>query len=109
MQVINLQELRPGMRVRIVEDPADIPYIDPGYKMVKWCGQVVTVLSVNDNSIEIEEDKGEGPEHQGGHWLWSDRAIECIIEESDYPDFDIASQREIFSFIFDIDEVSRCR
>lgn len=89
------------MRVRIVEDPADVPYVDPDFKMGKWCGQVVTVLSVYDDSIKIEEDAGEGPVEQGGHWFWYDGAIECIVEEeSDCPDFDVASQSEIFSVIF---------
>lgn len=98
--MIGSRELRPGMRVRIVEDQADVPYIDPDCKMGKWCGQVVTVLSVYDDSIQIEEDEGEGLK-KGGHWFWYDGAVECIVEEEpDYPDFDVASQSEIFSFIF---------
>lgn len=99
--MIDLRKLMPGMRVRIIEDPESVPYIDLEYKMKKWCGQVVTVLSVNDDSIQIEEDEGEGPEEQGGHWFWYNEAVECIVEEElNYPDFDIASQSEIFSFIF---------
>lgn len=100
MQVISLQKLRPGMRIRIVEDPTSVPHMDPGHKMEKWCGQVVTVLFISDDSIKIEEDEGEGPEYQGGHWLWYKEAIESIVEEEpNYPDFDIATQSEIFSFL----------
>lgn len=102
--MINSRELRPGMKVRIVKDPAGIPYIDPNCNMGKWCGQIVTVLSVSDDSIRIEEDEGEGPDYQGGHWFWYDGAVECIAEEEpNYPDFDVASKMRFSHLFLEID------
>nr|WP_325232897.1 hypothetical protein [uncultured Oscillibacter sp.] len=99
--MVDSRKLRPGMKVRIVGDPADVPHIDPDFKMGKWCGQIVTVLSVSEDSIKIVEDAGDGPEEQGGHWFWYDGAVECIAKkEPNYPDFDVASKNEILSFIF---------
>ncbi len=99
--MVDLRRISPGMRVKIVGTPDGIPHRDPTGKMDKWCGQVVTVYSVVGDHITIEEDSGDGPEHQGGPWFWWSGAIDHIVEDvPNYPDFDVASKDEVFSLIF---------
>jgi len=99
--VVDLRKISPGMKVKIVETPDRIPYRDPMGHMDKWCGQIVTVRSVVSDCITIEEDNGDGPGEQGGHWFWESRAIDHIVEDvPNYPDFDVASKDEVFSLIF---------
>ena len=80
--MVNLEELRHGMKIKIVDS---VPYI-PGYDN-PWLGRIVTVdalgmlPSVGEAAVTIMEDA------ESVHRIaLLQAAIECVIEDCDDPD-----------------------
>lgn len=96
--MVDVNTLRPGMKVKIVE------HWVPGCRqnrrgdMDKYLGTVATILRVEGDHALIEEDEGEYI-YQGGHWYWNSNCFECVVDDTQ-DDFEPSSENEIFSFIF---------
>lgn len=98
--MISVEGLYPGMKVRIVDILDESCWRDSYGKMDKWRGQTVTVSAVYGKYITIEDDAGEGPGYQDGHWQWPAAAIDCVVcGGPEDEDFDISSMDEIASLI----------
>lgn len=92
--MVPLEQLSPGMHVKIVDQWVPGCYQNDAGRMDKYLGQVVTVLEIRDDYILIEEDEKD----YFGHWYWNSRCLDCIMGE-EYEDFEPASNSEIFSLI----------
>lgn len=98
--MVRVEDLHPGMRVKIVDHLDAYCWRDENSQMDKWCGKIVTVSEVSDGYIIVEEDAGDGPEYQNGHWKWPERAIDMIVEDdTEDEDFEAASVDDILSLI----------
>lgn len=97
--MVPIEMLRPGMRVKIVDQWVRGCCSDPHGGMDKYLGKIVTVLNVKKLYACIEEDAGECPPQEGGHWYWSPQCFDYIVEDES-EDFEPASDREMLSFLF---------
>lgn len=97
--MVDVNTLRPGMKVKIVD------YWVPGClqnnqgKMDKYLGAVVTILRVKNGFAFIEEDEGERLYGTNSHWYWNSNCFDYIVDDTQ-DDFEPSSENEIFSFIF---------
>lgn len=98
--MVSLQELRPGMMVKIVDRWNPSCNRNSDGHMDKYLGKVVTILEVNNSYVLIDEDTGDGPRHQNGHWRWNANCIDCIVQgEREFDDFEPSTENEILSLI----------
>lgn len=69
-------------------------------EMDKFLGAIATILQIfGGDYATIEEDEGDCPFQEGGHWCWNAYCFDYIVEDSQ-DDFDASSENEILSFIF---------
>lgn len=79
--VVNIWELSPGMRVKVVdewEDPIDGAQNHSG-RMDRYLGTIMTVRKVSGDYVQMEEDRRD-PESFNDGWLWFAELLDCIIE-----------------------------
>ena len=74
--MVSLSELRPGIKVKIVDHWVPGCGENPEGRMDHWLGKIVTVQEVFDNFIDIEEDQGEFLRRG---WMWFPAAIDHIV------------------------------
>lgn len=98
--MVNIQDLRPGMRVKIVDEWTQNCNRNPDGRMDKYLGKIVTILEVLGGIAIIEEDTGDGPGHQNGHWKWNEYCFDYIVYgEDESEDFEAPTESEILSLI----------
>lgn len=92
--------LRTGDIIKIVDswDGVRGRYPASG-EMDKWLGEVVTVFTNCDEYITIQEDEGDGPDYQGGHWNWYSDMVECVADDAPDEEIQPPSDDEIFSLL----------
>ena len=78
--MVNVFDLMPGDRVRIVKKWPVGGKQNPRGGMDHWLGKVMTVRYVYDRSVKMMEDIGEW---QGNGWVWFENMIEKI-EDDEY-------------------------
>lgn len=95
--MVDINELQPGMRVKIVD--FWVPGCDqnPEGKMDKWLGKTMTVMSIVNSEYpcaKMEEDKNE---RSGFGWSWYAYSIDYIVEEECIEEsFTPADNMEVF-------------
>lgn len=97
--MVDIKMLRPGMKVKVVDQWPLACGFNHNRAMDKYLGQVVTVLEVNAVSVLIKEDEGEHPYSKGGHFRWNVRCLDHIVDggmEATAPTSNLAT----LSFIF---------
>ena len=78
--MVNIKELYPGCKVRIVDRWVPRCHQAPDGGMDRWLGAVMTVQEIPEGGFVImEEDAGDGPFWQGGHWRWFPAAIAEVL------------------------------
>lgn len=98
--MVNIQDISPGMRVKIVDKWIQNCNRNPDGLMDKYLGKIVTILEVLYDSAIIEEDTGDGPRHQEGHWRWNKYCFDYIVYDEDEPEnFEPPTESEILSLI----------
>lgn len=80
--MVDLKELKPGDRVKIVDEWTDMCMASSLGEMDHWLGKVMTVRSVNSVYAMMIEDEGECEGQYEGHWYWFEPAIDCIVSRS---------------------------
>lgn len=93
--MVNLEELHPGMRVRVTTDPKDtangVSWNDT--EMIRWEGKIMTVRVVESSYCQMEEDVEECQWQHG--WMWAPQWLELAEDDADADivadDFAIAS------------------
>lgn len=101
MTVKELQSLKPGMTVKIIDyidqnDPEECDKHNFASGMAKYLGMTVTVLKqLCPDHILIEEDDDCGL--RDGHWAWKNNMIEFAGEIE--PD-DTASDDDVLNVLF---------
>ena len=101
--MVDIHELSPGMRVKIIDRWGQNCNQNPDGCMDKYLGKIVTILEVlYDAAIAtIEEDTDDGPRHQEGHWRWNKYCFDYIVcDEDESEDFEPPTESEILSLIF---------
>jgi len=79
--MVDIKMLRPGMKVKVIDQwPADEGY---GYnrEMCRYLGQVVTVLEADTMSVLIKEDEGICPCLENGHFYWDAHLFGYIVAD----------------------------
>lgn len=104
--MVSVQQLHPGMRVKIVPHWVDGCHQNTYGRMDHYLGTIVTVQEIFNSDIyggyfTIEEDSGEF-EGQDGHWHWFGESVDCIIDELELPDFEVSADDELSSFLFSL-------
>lgn len=98
--MVDIQDLRPGMRVKIIDKWVQNCNQNQDGRMDKYLGKIVTILEVLYGSAIIKEDTGEGPRHQNGHWRWNKYCLDYIVcDEDEFEDFEASTDKEILSLI----------
>lgn len=97
--MVDIDDLKPGVKVKIVDAWNDSCGENSDGLMDKFLGQTVTVFQIRGRTILIEEDAGDCEFQQDGHWSWNCFCFDYIIDETYDEDFDISSESEILSFI----------
>ncbi len=98
--MVDIQELSPGMRVKIVDKWNQNCNRNPDGRMDKYLGKIVTILEVLYGAAIIEEDTDDGPSHQGGHWRWNEYCFDYIVyDEDESESFEPPTESEILSLI----------
>lgn len=82
--MVLMRYLRPGMKVRIVDEWNECCAQNSEGLMDRWLGQVMTVRQVNTADANMEEDQGELFD---GGWYWNSHCIAEIIQEE--PEIDL--------------------
>ena len=78
--MVDINELYPGCKVRIVNQWAPSCHQAPSGDMDRWLGGVMTVQEITSKGYVImEEDAGNGPAYQNGHWRWFPAAIAEVL------------------------------
>lgn len=86
--MVDLRQLSPGVKVKIVDEWCPGCLEEPWGKMNKYLGTIMTVKSVEfsdyvcDSYARMVEDIDDA-----GGWCWFSPAIEYVVEEDDV-DFD---------------------
>lgn len=94
--MVNIQCLSPGMKVKIVDEWSPNCHRNPDGNMDKYLGRIVTILEVLNDFATIEEDTGDGPRHQEGHWRWNKYCFDYIVcDEDESEDFEPPTESEI--------------
>ena len=85
--MVDIRDLYPGCKVRIVNQWAPSCHQAPSGDMDRWLGSVMTVQEITSKGYVImEEDAGNGPAYQNGHWRWFPAAIAEVL--GDIPPID---------------------
>lgn len=78
--MVDINELYPGCKVRIVNQWVPSCHQAPSGDMDRWLGSIMTVSAiVGGRTAIMEEDSGDGPAHQDGHWHWYPAAIAEVL------------------------------
>lgn len=78
--MVDIRDLYPGCKVRIVDRWVSGCHQAPSGDMNHWLGAVMTVQEIQPGGFVImEEDAGDGPTFQGGHWRWFPAAIAEVL------------------------------
>lgn len=85
--MVELEQLRPGMKVRIA-DRWDAGVPTPPPSMRKWFGQTIAVSDVDENYVVMEDN--------GKNYYWLTCDIDCIVSETAV-EFDEAEFLSLFS------------
>lgn len=90
--MVDLKELKPGDRVRIVNEWTNDCMQAISGAMDHWLGRVMTVGTVNSAYATMIEDAGECSSQYNGHWYWTAQAIDSIVSggearDDDEPEF----------------------
>lgn len=81
--MVNIQELEPGMNVKIVDEWTPDGECWEAAGMDKWLGQIMTIKQIHDDLyVTMEEDFGDSENHDR-HWHWPEPAIECIVYDDE--------------------------
>ena len=84
--MVEISELKPGMRVKIVDHWVPGCCENPDGAMDHWLGKIVTVLGANypddmyGPSVKIVEDRAEW---FGNGWCWFPKAIDYIVTDNE--------------------------
>lgn len=97
--MVNIDDLSPGMRLKIVDSWNSHSNENSEGLMDKYLGLIVTILKIDGRTIYIEEDSGDCEFQWGGHWAWNSYCFDYIVDSNE-PDFEPSSESEILSFIF---------
>lgn len=91
--MVDIHELEPGDKVQICNGFSEEALSRSDPRMLEYCGDIVTVLSVHtdagesDNYIFIEEDQGTrypeeyGPT-EGNCWYWYPSMLDRIVSKA---------------------------
>lgn len=95
-----MEILAVGTRVRI-KDTLSKGLVGRASQMQKFTGQYVTICEVMPQKgggclYYIEEDYGDGPALQNGHWLWDGEWFDVVDEE---PDIEPASSADLVKLL----------
>ena len=101
--VVNLKDLSPGMKVKIVDAWGTRCYVNSEGRMDRHLGTIVTIKWVSDVFACIEEDVGEGTYGDNKNWEWYPNTFDYIVG-NESPDIEPANESEIRSFIFENSE-----
>ena len=98
--MVRARDLKPGMRIKIVDDWTELCIYNPDGLMDHWLGQIVSVLRTEDTpdngtAIIIEEDVGEYECTKDGHWYWYESSIECIVGDANVDELEPANDDEL--------------
>lgn len=78
--MVRIEDLRPGLKVRIVDSRVD--GMNSRGEMDKWLGKIMTIYHVRDDgAIFMKEDEGEWMNGPLGGWSWSLNMIKEIVNE----------------------------
>ncbi len=105
--MVDLSDLRPGMKIKIVDHWGPGCYPSWDGRMDHWLGKIVTVLGVDEYpddvfgpSVHIVEDRAEG---LGNGWCWFPAAIDCIVQDEELlpkdHDFSPAADTDFLSIL----------
>ena len=81
--MVPLSELRPGIKVKIIDEWCGGCNQHNGGCMDKYLGSIVTILEVCSYSVKIEEDQDDADCQrcvQTG-WYWWPNAFDCIVSD----------------------------
>lgn len=102
--MVPLSELRPGMKVKIIDEWCDGCCQHSGGGMDKYLGDIVTILEVCAYSAKIEEDQDDADCRSCGQtgWYWWPNTFDCIVsdEAESAPDIDSIQDDMVLSFLF---------
>lgn len=90
--MVDLKELKPGDRVKIVNEWTNGCRQAVNGAMDHWLGRVMTVRTVNRVYATMIEDAGECSGQDNGHWYWTAPSIDSIVSggeahDDDEPEF----------------------
>lgn len=96
--------LAPGTKIKFKDrwPASDFDWWNSNGGMDLYLGKTVTFLEWVDQDKDrflIEEDEGECGWQKGGHWIWYLNIIECIEDEVEVTEFNVASEDDLFSFV----------
>ena len=78
--MVPMSDLRPGMKVKIVDHWVPGCCQNPDGLMDHWLGQIVTIRGVFDSFATIEEDTNDS---RLGGWAWHPSAIDHIVTDDE--------------------------
>lgn len=90
--MVNVFNLMPGDRVMIVTKWPPAGKQDPRGGMDHWLGKIMTVRSICDDCVKMEEDRGE---FMGDGWYWFAELLDGIVLPDSELQFDPADDEGI--------------
>jgi hypothetical protein len=95
--MVNISELSPGMRVKIVDEWI-LGRTIGAPEMNRFLGTIGTVKEIKCDSIWIEEDEGSRDDGTP-HWFWYSYMLDYIVYE-DEGEFEPATAEELKLMLF---------
>ena len=79
--MVKLEDLNPGMRVKIVANHSKSGRWNFSGKMDKYCGTIMTVRRLDSDCARMYED--QGVDGRDGGWCWYPEMIDYVINEDE--------------------------